>query len=212
MTPDPSVDPMATEFVGAEAQEIIVGLDPVSDQDPRVEIGDAQPQLSLLPSAEGEDSIPEDPDSRDVPPHSETRPDFDRPASEAHEEEPHRACLDFHLERVAELSPALAAFVDLAFDAEMRDALSLAARELLEETGYHARKMKLLGTTHPNPAILSNQLTTYLATDLDLVEPEREEFGVDGEHITVEPTPLTAMILVDSSTRAIRSSTRTSWP
>ena len=68
-----------------------------------------------------------------------------------------------------------------------------AARELLEETGYHARKMKLLGATHPNPAILSNQLTTYLATDLDLVEPEREEFGVDDEHITVEPTPLTAI-------------------
>jgi len=65
-----------------------------------------------------------------------------------------------------------------------------AARELLEETGYHARKMQELGVTHPNPAILSNRLTTYLATDLDLVEPEREEFGVDDEHITVEPTPM----------------------
>lgn len=68
-----------------------------------------------------------------------------------------------------------------------------AARELLEETGYHARKIRLLGTTHPNPAFLSNQLTTYLATDLDLVEPEREEFGVDDEHITVEPTPMSAI-------------------
>lgn len=65
-----------------------------------------------------------------------------------------------------------------------------AARELLEETGYNARKMKLLGVTHPNPAFLSNQLTTYLATDLDLVEPEREEFGVDDERIVVEPTPM----------------------
>jgi len=64
-----------------------------------------------------------------------------------------------------------------------------AARELLEETGYHARKMQLLGTTHPNPAFLSNQLTTYLASDLELVEPDREEFGVDDERITVEPTP-----------------------
>jgi len=65
-----------------------------------------------------------------------------------------------------------------------------AARELLEETGYNARKMKPLGITHPNPAFLSNQLTTYLATDLDLVEPEREEFGVEDEQITVEPTPM----------------------
>lgn len=65
-----------------------------------------------------------------------------------------------------------------------------AVRELLEETGYHARKMKLLGTTHPNPAFLSNQLTTYLATDLDLVEPERDEFGVGDERITVEPTSM----------------------
>jgi ADP-ribose pyrophosphatase len=66
-----------------------------------------------------------------------------------------------------------------------------AARELLEETGYHARQLKLLGVTHPNPAFLDNRLSTYLATDLDLVEPEREEFGVDDERITVEPTPLT---------------------
>ncbi len=65
-----------------------------------------------------------------------------------------------------------------------------AARELLEETGYHARRLKLLGSTHPNPAILSNRLTTYVATDLDLVEPDREEFGVGDERITVEPTPM----------------------
>lgn len=65
-----------------------------------------------------------------------------------------------------------------------------AARELLEETGYHARKLRELGVTHPNPAFLSNRLATYLATDLYLVEPERDEFGIDDEHITVEPTPL----------------------
>ena len=65
-----------------------------------------------------------------------------------------------------------------------------AARELLEETGYNARKLSLLGSTHPNPAFLSNRLTTYLATDLDLVESDREQFGIDDEQITVELTPL----------------------
>lgn len=65
-----------------------------------------------------------------------------------------------------------------------------AVRELLEETGYLARKIKPLGTTHPNPAFMSNRLTTYLATDLEMVEPDREVFGIDDEQITVEPTPV----------------------
>lgn len=65
-----------------------------------------------------------------------------------------------------------------------------AARELLEETGYHARRIRPLGTTHPNPAFLANHLSTFLATDLELVEPEQTEFGVDDERITVVLTPL----------------------
>lgn len=65
-----------------------------------------------------------------------------------------------------------------------------AARELLEETGYHSRRLKRLGTTHPNPAFLANRLSTFLATDLERVEPERTGFGVDDENITVVPTPL----------------------
>ena len=73
---------------------------------------------------------------------------------------------------------------------EDENAEEAAARELLEETGYHARKIRPLGTTHPNPAFLSNRLTTYMATDLDLVEPNREVFGIDSEEITVEPTPM----------------------
>jgi len=64
-----------------------------------------------------------------------------------------------------------------------------AARELLEETGYTARKLKRLGTTHPNPAFLSNRLMTYLATDLDRVEAHPDHFGIDDEQITIEPTP-----------------------
>ncbi len=65
-----------------------------------------------------------------------------------------------------------------------------AARELLEETGHHARHLQLLGTTHPNPAFLSNRLSTYLATDLVAVDARRDHFGVDDERITIEPTPL----------------------
>ena len=42
----------------------------------------------------------------------------------------YRNSLDYHLERVAEISPAFAAFVERAFDAEIRSALSVAARDM----------------------------------------------------------------------------------
>jgi 8-oxo-dGTP pyrophosphatase MutT (NUDIX family) len=68
-----------------------------------------------------------------------------------------------------------------------------AARELLEETGYRAGKLGVLGRMHPNPAIMANTLTTWLATDLEPVDTERQIFGVEDEQISVEPTPLEAI-------------------
>jgi len=41
-----------------------------------------------------------------------------------------------------------------------------AKRELLEETGYEARKITFLGKVSPNPAIMSNYLYVYAAEDL----------------------------------------------
>jgi 8-oxo-dGTP pyrophosphatase MutT (NUDIX family) len=40
-----------------------------------------------------------------------------------------------------------------------------ATRELLEETGYRAREVRLLGRTRPNPAIQNNWLYSFLAHD-----------------------------------------------
>jgi 8-oxo-dGTP pyrophosphatase MutT (NUDIX family) len=65
-----------------------------------------------------------------------------------------------------------------------------AARELLEETGYRAGSLRRLGYTHPNPAFITNQLTTWLATDLEKVSSDREVFGVEGEEIFCELVPL----------------------
>jgi ADP-ribose pyrophosphatase len=42
-------------------------------------------------------------------------------------------------------------------------AADAAARELLEETGYEAREVLLLGRTRPNPAIQDNRLHAFLA-------------------------------------------------
>ena len=41
-----------------------------------------------------------------------------------------------------------------------------AARELYEETGYHAGRITLLGRCNPNPAIYANTITFVLAEDL----------------------------------------------
>jgi ADP-ribose pyrophosphatase len=63
-----------------------------------------------------------------------------------------------------------------------------ALRELMEETGYRARSVTLLGVVHPNPAFLTNCCYTYLATDLEKVEGG-EHFD-DTEDIEVELHPL----------------------
>jgi 8-oxo-dGTP pyrophosphatase MutT (NUDIX family) len=58
-----------------------------------------------------------------------------------------------------------------------------AARELVEETGYRAGALELLGEVEPNPAFLSNRCATYLATGLVRVgDPE----GDGEEEIVVE--------------------------
>lgn len=42
-----------------------------------------------------------------------------------------------------------------------------AARELLEETGYRAAAVVLLGRTRPNPAIQNNWIHTFVARDVE---------------------------------------------
>jgi ADP-ribose pyrophosphatase len=62
-----------------------------------------------------------------------------------------------------------------------------AARELLEETGYEAREVVLLGRTRPNPAIQDNWLHTFLARD---VEHRREPSDAGTEQTRVRLVPL----------------------
>ncbi len=48
-------------------------------------------------------------------------------------------------------------------------AADAAARELLEETGYHAASVALLGVVNPNPALFGNRTETYLALGAERV-------------------------------------------
>ena len=58
-----------------------------------------------------------------------------------------------------------------------------AARELVEETGYEPRSIRLLGQVYPNPAYQSNTCFIYLADGCRLV---REVSLDEGEDIQVE--------------------------
>lgn len=50
-----------------------------------------------------------------------------------------------------------------------------ASRELVEETGYVAGELELLGRVAPNPAILNNYCYTYLARNVEFSGPHRQD-------------------------------------
>jgi len=68
------------------------------------------------------------------------------------------------------------------------DAVATAARELREETGYEAGEIVRLAETNPNPAIFTNRLHTFLATDCTLAGEPALDPGEDLEtvHMTLE--------------------------
>lgn len=58
------------------------------------------------------------------------------------------------------------------------DPVSAAKRELLEETGFEAGKITVLGKCSPNPALFSNTFTVCLAQDLNptfIQHPDEDE-------------------------------------
>lgn len=72
-------------------------------------------------------------------------------------------------------------------DPEDKSPSDAAKRELLEETGYQADELVLLGQNYPNPAIQSNVCYTYLAHNVRHVQTPM----FDGnEEIEIKLTPL----------------------
>ncbi len=63
--------------------------------------------------------------------------------------------------------------------------INCAGRELLEETGYLAARLKPLSTFYPSPGILSERMYAFAAYDLERGATAPEE----GEDIEVMPTP-----------------------
>ena len=68
--------------------------------------------------------------------------------------------------------------------------MNCAGRELLEETGYLAGKMKLLGTFFTSPGILSEKMYAFVAYDLQVKSTALEP----GEEIEVQEATLDGAI------------------
>ena len=62
-----------------------------------------------------------------------------------------------------------------------------AARELLEETGYSAGELVLLGSTNPNPAFMCNTTYTFVATNLRRVQKQSLDAN---EVVEIETVPI----------------------
>jgi len=70
-----------------------------------------------------------------------------------------------------------------------------ARRELLEETGYQAEDITLIGSAHPQPAVLNNRCLTFLATNVQKTAALDPSTGSgqrldEGEDIEVVLVPL----------------------
>ena len=66
-----------------------------------------------------------------------------------------------------------------------------AGRELLEETGFRAGRLTLLGSCNPNPALFSNTFHCYLAEDLT---PTGKQHLDDDELLSYELRPISEVV------------------
>jgi ADP-ribose pyrophosphatase len=64
------------------------------------------------------------------------------------------------------------------------DPINCAGRELVEETGHLAGRLKAIGTLYPSPGVLSERMYLFAAYDLEPARANPDE----GEEIEVVPT------------------------
>jgi ADP-ribose pyrophosphatase len=69
-----------------------------------------------------------------------------------------------------------------------------AERELLEETGYAAEELVLLAETYPQPAVLSNTGSTYLARNAKKIAESQPDAAEDIEICLVDLEKIPEMI------------------
>jgi 8-oxo-dGTP pyrophosphatase MutT (NUDIX family) len=70
-----------------------------------------------------------------------------------------------------------------------------AARELLEETGYQAKKWVKIGVVNPNPALFNNRCYTFLAQDIKKISTPTPDQTEDIEVVLIPLGDITGLIL-----------------
>jgi 8-oxo-dGTP pyrophosphatase MutT (NUDIX family) len=70
-----------------------------------------------------------------------------------------------------------------------------AARELLEETGYQAKKWMKIGVVNPNPALFNNHCYTFLAQDIRKIADPMPDQTEDIEVVLVPLVKISRLIL-----------------
>jgi ADP-ribose pyrophosphatase len=78
-----------------------------------------------------------------------------------------------------------------------------AARELEEETGYRPAQVVPLGSSHPNPALFSNRLHSFLALGCEQVHQGRPEAAEDLEVVLLSRAELRRAVLEGQVTHAL---------
>ena len=70
-----------------------------------------------------------------------------------------------------------------------------AARELLEETGYRAKKWKKIGVVNPNPALFNNRCHTFWARGIQKVTKPTPDQTEDFEAVLIPLVDIPKLIL-----------------
>ena len=81
--------------------------------------------------------------------------------------------------------------------------MDTARKELLEETGYQAEEITLIGTAHPQPAVLNNRQLTFLATNVQKTAALNLDEGEDIEVILVPLSEIPRLIRQGEITNAM---------
>ncbi|HEY4461711.1 MAG TPA: NUDIX hydrolase [Streptosporangiaceae bacterium] len=81
-------------------------------------------------------------------------------------------------------------------DVQGESLLVNAQRELLEETGYRARRWDVLTDHYSSPGIITERLRIFLARDLELVPESERDFVPEAEeaHLLVDWVPLESTV------------------
>jgi ADP-ribose pyrophosphatase len=79
-------------------------------------------------------------------------------------------------------------------DASDPDPASAAARELMEETGYGGGEIVALGTSWPQPAMLSNKVHFFGMRDVEIKGPQEQDAGEDLEVVLADPADIDQML------------------